>query len=262
VAEIIDPEEAEGGRRLQDRRFEYTVPFGVGAIRPDAKFAVRCRRLRVETYDAKGEFVAAWSRLVPEIFPDASLYQALATLPEPGPLRALRQEPAASHAEAPRVSLGAATDEAVEAAILLDPQRLRDCGLYEMVATLQALGTTPPVAPIRDVVKDHIVQVPSLLTLLMTGLKPTATASMRFATQSAFPWAFDRIDVPCYQAEFTTFLAGERCFDCRVVAGPSVPPLHLLGGLLVIEAAHPQQPENRLTVRLLASSRTRPAAPR
>jgi hypothetical protein len=193
---------------------------------------------------------------VPEIFPDASLYQALATLPEPGPLHAIEDDAAL---ESARVSLGASSDEVEYATRLLDPQTLRDCGLYEMVATLQALGTTPPVAPIRDVVKDHIVQTPSLLTLLMTGLKPTATASMRFATHSVFPWALDRVQVPCYQAEFATYLAGERCFDCRVVAGPSVPPMHLLGGLLVIEAAHPQQPDNRLTIRVLASSRATPA---
>ena len=38
------------------------------------------------------------------------------------------------------------------------------------------LGTTPPMAAIRDIVKDHVVALPSPLSLLLTGFKPTAVA--------------------------------------------------------------------------------------
>ena len=241
VAEIVDPEEAEGGRKLRDRQFQYTLPFGVGEIKPDARFTVRCRRLRIETYDDKGEFVAAWSRLVPEIFPRASLYQALATLPAPGPFGS---------------RLSAAP---LPPSTLAEQRLLRDCGVYELISTLQALGTTPPMVPIRDVVKDHIVSLPSIVSLVLTGLKPSAEATMSTATSAGFPWVFQGAMAPCYQAEFSTYFAGERCFDCRVVVSPSVPPMHLLGGLLVIEAVHPQMPENRLTARVLATSRAMPS---
>ena len=247
VVETVDPEEAEGGRRLRDRRFQYTLPFGVGQIKPDAKFNVRCRRIRVETYDANGEFVAAWSRLSPEIFANASMFQALEALPSHGPINAAAAPTSQDGAE--QAAKGAATQEAGS---------MSDRGVYELIVTLQTLGTTPPMAPVRDVVKDHIVAVPSILSLVMTGLKPTATASIRNATGGQFPWVFDGVMAPCYQTEFTTYFAGERCFDCRLVVGPSVPPMHLLGGLLVIEAAHPRLPENRLTARVLATSRARP----
>ena len=243
VAEVVDPEEAEGGRKLRDRRFQYTLPFGVGEIEPDARFTVRCRRLRIETYDANGEFVAAWSRLVPEIFPQASLYQALATLPEPGPF--------GSRTPASAAPLPPST--------VAEQRLLRDCGVYELISTLQALGTTPPMTPIRDVVKDHIVSVPSIVSLVLTGLKPSAEATMSTATSAGFPWVFQGAMAPCYQAEFSTYFAGERCFDCRVVVAPSVPPMHLLGGLLVIEAVHPRYPDNRLSARVLATSRVMPS---
>ena len=82
---------------------------------------------------------------------------------------------------------------------------------------------------------------------------------MSTATSAGFPWVFQGAMAPCYQAEFSTYFAGERCFDCRVVVSPSVPPMHLLGGLLVIEAVHPQMPENRLTARVLATSRAMPS---
>jgi hypothetical protein len=99
--------------------------------------------------------------------------------------------------------------------------------------------------------------MPSIFAFLLTGLKPTVTASMSSATPSEFPWALEQVRVPCHQAEFSTLLAGERLFECRVVAGPSVPPMDLLGGILVIEAAHPVHTQNRLTMRVLASSRAR-----
>src|SRR6185503_21230040 len=54
VAETIDPVEAAGGRALRQRRFEYSLPFGVGDIRAGSEFAVRCRRIQIETYDENG----------------------------------------------------------------------------------------------------------------------------------------------------------------------------------------------------------------
>jgi hypothetical protein len=238
VAEVIDPEEASGGRALRNRRFEYALPMGVGAIKPNAKFAVRCRRVRVETYDHEGNFVAGWSRLAPEVFPSSSLFEALGMLPQPGPLSNGR-------------ALLPATSEQL--------RQNKDEGLYEMVAVLQALGTTPPMTPIRNLLKEHVVEMPSVFGLLLSGLRPTLTATMTSATPCEFPWFLDQVMVPCYHAEFATLLAGERFFDCRVVAGPSVPPCDLIGGLLVIEVVHPRDRENRLTVRMLASSRSRPA---
>lgn len=242
VVEAIDPEEAEGGRVLADRRFEYNVPFGVGAIRPDARFTVSCRRVRIEAYDEHGEFIAQWSKLAPEVFPESSLYQALATLPQRGPLGMPQH---------------AAMVRSLPEDVLESLQREQDRGMYEMVATLQSLGTTPPIKSIRETVKEHVVSMPSIFAFLLTGLKPTVSATLSSASPCAFPWVLDRVQVPSYQAEFRTMLAGERMFDCRIVAGPSVPPMDLLGGLLVIEAAHPQMPDNRLTLRVLASSRAR-----
>lgn len=248
IVETIDPEEAAGGRVLANRRFEYDVPFGVGAIRPNAKFTIACRRIRIESYDARGEFISQWSRLAPEIFADASVYQALATLPQRGPLGL----PLNREDEDDLAMVRSMPAEALEAM-----QRAQDRGMYEMVATLQTLGMTPPLATIRELVKDHVVNMPSIFSFLLSGLKPTVAATLSSATPCEFPWMLDRVHVPAYQAEFATLLAGERMMDCRVIAGPSVPPMDLLGGLLVIEAAHPDVPGNRLTVRVLASSRAR-----
>jgi hypothetical protein len=111
----------------------------------------------------------------------------------------------------------------------------------------------------RDLVKREVVNVPSMLSILLAGLRPTLQTTLTTAHPLDFPWVFGRVNVPCYEADFAAYLAGTRFFDCRVIAGPSVPPCDLLGGLLVIEVAHPQRPENRLTVRVLASSRTQPA---
>lgn len=252
IAETIDPEEAAGGRVLANRRFEYDVPFGVGAIRADSKFTVSCRRIRIETYDERGEFIAQWSRLAPEIFPDASVYQALATLPQRGPLGLPLNREGEGEGDDSLAMVRSLPPAALDAL-----QRGQDRGMYEMVATLQTLGMTPPLASIRELVKDHVVSMPSIFSFLLSGLKPTVAATLSSATPCEFPWVLDRVQVPAYQAEFTTLLAGERMFDCRMVAGPSVPPMDLLGGLLVIEAAHPDNPGNRLTVRVLASSRAR-----
>lgn len=245
VAEVIDPLEAEGGRPLRHRRFEYSIPFGVGAIKAGSDFAIRCRRVLIETYDEHGVFQSSWSRLSPVVFPESTLFRALSTLPTVGPLSVRDDEQASIEAE--RLLTVEAT------------QALRDESLYGMVAALQAVGTTPPVTPIRDLVKGHVVETPSVLSLLFSGLRPTLQTTLTTAQPLDFPWVFGRVNVPCYEADFATYLAGARFFDCRVIAGPSVPPCDLLGGLLVIEVAHPHKPANRLTVRVLASSRTQPA---
>lgn len=241
VAEVLDFEEAQGGRALRDRRFIYTAQFGVGAIPPDARFTVRCRRIRVETYDERGEFIAAWSRLSPEVFPGASLYRSLASLPQRGPLP----------------PLDAGEPESHRAMTSYDATTVRaecDRGVYRLIATLQTLGTTPPLAEIRDVVRQHIVATPSIVALLMTVLKPTIAAQPMLAESVVFPWLFEPAAMPCKQSDFTVRLAGEPFLECRVAASPSEPPIDLLGGLLAIEAVHPTLPNNRLTVRVLAAS--------
>jgi hypothetical protein len=238
VAEVIDPQEAKGGKPLRMRRFEYSLPFGVGAIKAGSDFAIRCRRIRIEAYDENGTFLSAWSRLAPDMFPESTLFKALATLPEMGPV-----------GQQPPAMLAAGSDE---------QRALRDESFYSMVAALQALGTSPPLTPIRELVKEHVVEVPTLVSLLLSGLRPNLKTTLTTAQPLEFPWVLGRVMVPCYEADFATYLAGQRFFDCRVVAGPSVPPCDLIGGLLVIEAAHPEKPENRLTVRVLASSRSQP----
>jgi hypothetical protein len=252
VAEIIDPQEAAGGKRLRDRRFEYTLPMGVGSIRPNAKFAIRCRRIRVETYDERGEFIDASSRLAPLVFADSSMFQALAALPQ----NASRDGGTAN------LIAGAPIGPTSETASLRDQEtmraRLQDEGLFNVIAVLQALGTSPPVTPIRNLVKDHVIDMPSIFGLLLTGFRPTLNATLTHTAAMQFPWALDRVFVPAYQADFTTYLAGERFMDFRVVAGPNVPPCDLIGGLLVIEAVHPRQNDSALIVRVLASSRSEP----
>jgi hypothetical protein len=249
VSEIVDPIEAAGGRPLQQRRFEYSIPFGVvGAIAPAADFAIRCRRLLVEVYDEAGVFMSSASRLAPVVFPESTLFHALASLPVTGPVA--RAPLSAVNSVDPR-GLGSGMEAAGN-------DVLRDESLYGMVAVLQAIGTTPPMLPIRELVKSDVVEVPSMLSLLFSGLRPTLRTTMTTAQALEFPWVLGRVNVPCYEAGFATYLAGERFFDCRIIAGPSVPPCDLLGGLLVIEAAHPRKPENRLTIRVLASNRTQP----
>jgi hypothetical protein len=189
-------------------------------------------RICIETYNREGEFVQSSVRVVPQTVPAASMLELCQDL------RAAAED-----------------NQAVTADGSAGPSR---ASLASISTTLQIVGMSAALAPVREAVKTYVVKPPTLMDVVMSGLQLKLQTQLRDTQPLATPWSAGLAIGQCCQSRFPVMLAGQPLFDCRLVAGPNVPPYHLTSGMLLFEAVHPQKTENRLTIRVLAAKRLGP----
>lgn len=207
------------------RMKEFSVPFGMSGVKTGTKFVAPASRVRIETFDKDGTLIRASLRTVPQVRSSTTLLDMISGM--------------------------AAGNE-----FLVDAAAGDDFAKPNMPATLtkmQLLGGSKALTPIREAIRDHVVTKPSLLAIVLHGLRIKVEAPVNQREVVRSPWSEHAALVPRQQAKFPMLLSGHRLFDCRVVVAPPQPPYHLTAGALLIEAVHPENAANRLTMCVLAA---------
>jgi len=207
---------------------EFKVPLGVGNVKTGTSFRAPLGRILLETYDCDGNMLRSSVRTVPQFQPNASLLDLWRTFAASNPTE-----------DVTSASTGV-TRETVAA----------------LLTTIQGMGCSRAIAPIRLAVRAaDVVKKPTVLDVLLNGLRLNLEAEPSDGEVVKMPWSLDAALCPRRETQFPVLLAGQKLFDCRMVVGPANPPYNLLGGVLLFEAVHPDKPSNRLTIRVLAAKR-------
>lgn len=210
---------------------DFTVPFGVGNVNSGVKFNAPTARVLIETFSDQGTLLRSSVRSVPQMCSNASLLDALMELQ---PSTAVSSTQSQDKGGTPQIS------------------RENLAGLMVM---LQSMGASRALTPIRDAVRRDVVKKPSLIGMVLGGLRMRVDTEITETEAVASRWSPDAALTPRREAQFPVVLSGQKLFDCRLVVGPANPPYNLLGGVLLFEAVHPEKPDNRLTLRVLAAKR-------
>lgn len=234
----LPPRIDSDGKPIPQRVREFTVPFGVGAVKPRTRFMAPVGRLCIETYDRDGAYVQSSVRSVPECAPIASLMQMCRDL-------------------VPKMSIAGASTDAPESE---NADNVSPNSLASLTVMMQTVGMCSALQPIRDAVREQVIKVPTLMDVILSGLNLRLEAKMPGTEIVVMPGLNGVFLGPCEQSHFPVCLAGQPLFDCRLISGPTAPPYHLTAGMLLFEAVHPEKPQNRLTVRVLAAKRLGPQA--
>jgi hypothetical protein len=201
---------------------EFSVPFGIGNVKSGTKLNKPVNRVLIETFDQEGTLLRTSTRSVPQMSDSPSLLDLWRELAWP-------------------------------TGSLFGERTLANDSVASMMMTLQALGTSGALRPIREAARKDIIKQPKILGLLLNGLRFTVEADFSRSELVKSINSSDDTIAPRYQIDFPVSLTGQRMFNCRLVCGPPTAPYHLLGGTLLFEAVHPDKPRNRLSVRVLAA---------
>jgi hypothetical protein len=125
--------------------------------------------------------------------------------------------------------------------------------LAVVLIRLNTIATSRSVRPVALAVKDDVVRMPNVLEILASGFSRKLQLTVRESLSQVHSPFVLMGSVPSSEMRFQLRYAGQPLFDGRLLCRPPDPPFHLTGGLLVLEAVHPENPHNRLTVRVLAS---------
>jgi hypothetical protein len=207
---------------------QFSLPFGVGPVKGGTKLTAPFSRVCVETYDANGVFIRSSVRQVPQFAPTISLLDVCKLLRPGGSPSTPGLEPKPS----------SASD-----------------GTAGMLIMLRAVTCAGALEPIRASLRKDIVKLPTLVDVLLNGLRINLETDVTDISMVMSPWSIEAALAPSYQSKFPVCLAGQKLFDCRMIVGPTKPPYQLTGGVLMLEAVHPEKPENRVMIRVLAAKR-------
>ena len=106
--------------------------------------------------------------------------------------------------------------------------------------------------PVREAVRSSVIRMPSLLDLILSGLRLRLEVEIANACPAHAVNPALGAPLWCAQSCFSLNIAGQRLADCRMILGPGDAPYDLLGGVRLLEAANPDHPDHRLTLRVLA----------
>jgi hypothetical protein len=224
----LPPKTDANGVPLPMRAREFYIPIGMGSIKPRTRFSTAVGRICIETFAQDGTFLQSSVRLAPRPAQLASLMEFCEDL------QPVSDEPGVKAAPA-------------------SPEMIKS--MATLAVTLQIIGSCGALEPIREAVREQVLNVPDLLDLILSGLKLKLETHMSPTEMLFMPWLAGGTLGPCEQSRFPVCLAGQTVFNCRMVSGSMVSPYHLTGGMLLLEAVHPDKPQNRLTVRVLAAKK-------
>jgi hypothetical protein len=204
---------------------EFRVPAAVGAIRRGTRFTAPADVILVEVFDISGELVQLEQRLIPSGAGRTSIEELGRAL--------------AGEADAP--SRGEQVD-------------LGSHPLVSLMVAMRNVTRATPIRPIRDAARAAVIREPSILSIILSGFRINVRADFSNAEELPGPWMPGVGGLPQFLAQSPLLVAGTNVTEARVVVGPNDPPYHLTAGMLLMEAAHPKKPGNRLSVRVLAAS--------
>jgi hypothetical protein len=227
LSTLCEPSARESGPVFEGDR-EFAVPFGVGSVKTGTKFHARPCKVLIELYDRDGQFMRSSVRIVPQYRPTATLLDVWNMLHNQAGHRGAAED------------AGEGTDAG---------------GTAGLMAMLHTLGSARSLRPIRDVVRQDVIKPPSIIGLLLAGLKLNLQADVSDCEVVTSPWSTDAELSPRQMARFPVAIDGQKLFDCRLIVGPPNPPYQLTAGVLMFEAVHPQKSDHRFTLRVLAAKR-------
>lgn len=215
---------------------EFIVPYGIGPVKTASKFNAPIGKILVESFDHLGEPLRSSVRTIPHLQPQSTLLDLLASTSEP-------------HAIPTAVPLATQPNAQPTAG----PAPSRD-DMMHAITMIELMSGARALVPIRDSIRDHVIHKPSIVAVVMNGFRLNLEA--RIERHHSFHLShISPAIVKSEEARFPLYLAGHRLFDCRVIAGPTDTPFHLIAGALMVEAVNPEKPNNRLTVCVLAAKR-------
>jgi hypothetical protein len=218
------PVNALSDRPVSPTTKEFSVPFGVGPVKTGEKFTAPVGKLLIETYDSQGTLLRCSLRTVPNSICGASLLNVLSGCE---PLR-----------DVPANGAGAT---------------VQGDDVASMLTMMQLMGGSKALTPIRDSIRDQVVQKPSLIGIWINCLALNVQAKVEQCRMLQSPWTAGGMFAAREEAKFPVILAGQRLFDCRLIVGPTDPPYNLTAGALMFEAVHPEKKQNRLMICVLAA---------
>jgi len=211
------PDETDGfGRTLPTEFRNFVAPLGMGDTKRGQKFKLPVGRVLIKCYNQQGQLTGTSVRMVPRSSPGDSLLETCAMQP---------------------------ADDDVSGGLL---------GLTSIVSPIGASGA---LKPLRELIKRDVVKQPSMIGLLLGGLRLNLRAEVRAKATIDAAWCDEAPLTPRRQLEFPLQIGGQTMLNCRAIVGPADPPYNLTGGILQFEASNPDHPQNRITVRVLAAKR-------
>src|SRR5262245_34158485 len=128
---------------------EFSVPFAIGNVRSGEKFTTTTARILIETYDRDGTLMRSSVRSVPRMVSTANLFDVLMDMR------------ASAHADA------ATTSDSQPPPV---PTISTD-NIAGLMVMLQSMGCSRAIAPIREAVRLNVLRKPSLVGILLGGLR-------------------------------------------------------------------------------------------
>jgi hypothetical protein len=211
---------------------EFAVPFGIGKVKTGLKFTAPVSKLMVELYDQQGKLLRSSIRTVPHVTDCPNILDMLAGGGTSNKSTFSLRDAAAS-LDARLMKVGADDSDTMPG----------------LMTWMQLMGGSRALLPVREAIRDHVVNRPSILGLILAGFRITLEAHTQDRQSIGDESSLQQ------EARFPVLLSGQRLFDCRVVVGPTASPYNLTAGALLVEAVHPEQPARRLTVSVLAAHR-------
>ena len=218
---ISTPAGADASSLPSFRLFE--VPFNIGPLTRQSLLMAHAGRVCVELFDSAG---ASMQTTITQVPVEGAGYNLLDLCEELNveQNRTSDIQPTSKHSEA----------------------------LANLVIAMHRIAGSRSLQPVRDAVKADVLNLPGVMNLVLSGfqVKPSMAlrhVSPRMATGETLFNALSEV------VQFQFRLAGHPMINGRMVCREPEPPYQLTGGLLLLEAAHPEKPQNRLMVRVLAA---------
>jgi hypothetical protein len=201
----------------------FVVPLNIGSLKARTLLIAPVGRVCVEVFDENGAFVHTSIRQVPMGSPSASLLDLCKHI----------------SVERPGSEEIGRTPEQTEA-------------LEALMIMLHSIGNSRSLQVIRDATRSDVIEMPSLLSVVISGFKFKVEMDLRHGTwRGGMPAMLS--SAPCDEARFQLRIAGQPMFNGRLVCRAPQPPFHLTAGMLILEAVHPHNPQNRFMLRVLAA---------
>lgn len=225
LSTLTPSEAATDAKKASEKERSFVTPFNVGPIKAGRKHAAEPQRVCVEVYDRDGDLLRSSIRTTPKFASTFNLLDVCRLL-----------QPVDESAPAAPVALAGSPDD-----------------LAGMLLTLRAEVCCGATESIRQSMRDHVVRAPTLVEVVLNALRLSVQTNITEAGMVMPPWSLEGGLAPAYQCRFPVCFAGQKLFDCRMIAGPALPPFQLTGGMLLAEAVHPDKPDNRMMIRILAA---------
>lgn len=214
------PEPPPHGMRLAP----FAVPLNVGSLSTKMKLIAPAEKVWVETYDHQGALAQSSIRSVPTGITAASVLELCQYMHDHSGSIAMVGQEAVS-----RESLAA------------------------LLIKLNTIGSSRSLRPIHEALKKDVLHLPGVLDVVAAGFSRQVQLVVHQSQWQVRPLVGLLGNVPSAETRFQVRAAGQAIFNGRLLCRSPEAPFQLTGGLLMLDAVHPEKPQNRMTLRVLAA---------